>query len=248
MIRQLWASGILAAFSVFGIKAGLGLAARLFHKNVSFRGKATVVTAAFGGYGLLFLGLHGLTTRLRPADYLNHLLEMLGYGMLLHFAMALGLFLWGAGLLLGTRKKVLPSRGGLLLIFPCPVCGIVIWLNLSLADTLFAMPPVSTTLLLYGLFSGIIMVSLAVVFLFRNRIQSTETFLGLSMVLVALYFLFTVMIAPIYPEIKAAFDMAVSNAPSGQTDKRPTIILAAVTIVLGCAGFLKAYLNIGGKK
>ena len=248
MLKQLWATGILAAFSVFGIKAGLGLGARLFHNGISSRRKLLFAAISFFVYFLLFFSMHCLISGFQLTEYLDRLIEMLQYGMLLHFTVAVGLLLWGARLLLVKSGKVLPSKGSLLLIVPCPVCATVILLNLSLAGALFDLPLTLTTLLLFGLFLGIITATLGVMLIFRRRIQSTETFLGLSMAVVALYFLFTVMIAPIYPEIEAAFNMAASNSPNGQIEKGPLIILATTAFIFGVAGFLRVYFNIGEKR
>ena len=170
--------------------------------------------------------------------------------MWLHLAVALGLFIWGTKLLLQNPQtpKHLPLRASLLLVIPCPVCATVILLNLTLAYSVFSLSPMSTTLLLFCLFGSIIVITSGMVFLFRHRTGPANSFLGLSMILVSLYFLFTVMIAPMYTEIKAAFAMSVSNNPAKQIDSIPMLILAGTVSVLGSAGFVKTYFRRGKKK
>jgi predicted transporter len=130
---------------------------------------------------------------------------------------------------------------GILLVLPCPVCATVILLNLSLAFSFFPMAPAITTLVLFACFTTCILLTLALITLWRHHISSMDDFLGLSMVLVALYFLLTVLIAPIYPEIKAAYQMAKSNNPVGQFATAPFLILAGSAVVLGISGFYRSY-------
>ncbi|WP_321418464.1 DUF2162 family putative transporter [uncultured Desulfobacter sp.] len=61
------------------------------------------------------------------------------YGMAVHFALALGLFVWGA-VLLGSQPRHWHASlsPGILLVLPCPVCATVILFNLSLAFSLYS--------------------------------------------------------------------------------------------------------------
>lgn len=184
-----------------------------------------------------------MITRFNLLNYLDQFVNMLQYGRLLYLAVALGLFLWGVKLLLQNPAKHnhLSLRTSLLMILPCPVCVTVILLNLTLAYSLFTLSPLLITLTLFALFSGIIFVTTAIIFPFRHKIGSWNSFLGLSMTSISLYFLFTVIIAPIYPEIRAAFTMAASNSPVSQIDLFHTAILGMIVFILGCAGFIKIY-------
>ncbi|HUV50882.1 MAG TPA: DUF2162 family putative transporter [Anaerolineae bacterium] len=249
MLKQLWITGILIAFSVFGIKVGLGLGAQIYNRTVPPGKKVIFLVGCFFIYLILFFCLYYVITRFNLLNYLDRFVNMLQYGMLLHLAVALGLLLWGGMLLQNpAENKHLPLRASLLLILPCPVCATVILLNLTFAYSLFTLSPLLTTLTLFALFSSIIFVTSAIIFPFRHKIGSGNSFLGLSMALVALYFLFTVIIAPIYPEIKAAFTMATSNSPVSQVDLFYTAILGVIVFILGCAGFIKTYIAKGGIK
>ena len=250
MLRQLWVTGVLVAFSVFGIKVGLGLGAQVYNKTVKMGKRILIMGGSLFVYLMLFFCLYYVITRFNLLNYLDQFVNVLKYGMMLHLAVAAGLLIWGAKLILEKpgKQESLPFRSSLLLILPCPVCATVILLNLTLAYSLFDLSPLLTTLSLFGIFSGIIFLATAVLFPFRHRIGSGNAFLGQSMTLVALYFLFVVIIAPIYPEIKAAFAMAVSNSPVSRMDHLNTAILVGVVLILGCAGFLKVYFAKGGVK
>lgn len=250
MLRQLWVTGVLVAFSVFGIKVGLGLGAQIYNKAVSLGKRILIMGGSLLVYLILFFCLYYVITHFNLLNYLDQFVNVLQYGMLLHLAIAAGLLIWGAKLILEKpgKQDSLPFRSSLLLILPCPVCATVILLNLTLAYSLFDLSPLLTTLTLYGIFTGIIFFATAVLFPFRHKIGSGNSFLGQSMTLVALYFLFVVIIAPIYPEIKAAFAMAVSNSPVSRMDHVNTAILVGVVLILACTGFVKIYFAKGGAK
>lgn len=235
-------SGILAAFLVFGVKIGLGLGAQLNHDSIPQFKKWGLLAGCLFIYLLLFSGMYFLVTGLNLLNYLDLFAQGLKYGMAVHFAMALGLFTWGLRLLLSPQKtaRSFPLKASLLLIIPCPICAGVILMNLTLALSLFSLPPIATAGLLFGVFSGIILLTSGVITLCRSRINSIDNFLGLSMVLVCQYFFLTIIIAPIYPEIKAAFAMAVSNNP-GSIKGMPFVILTGTALVLASVGFFQNY-------
>ena len=232
ILKQLWITGALTTFCAFGVKVGLGLGAQIYNRTVPLGKKVILLVGCFSIYLILFFCLYHVITY---------------YGRLLYFAGALGLFLWGVRLLLQNpaEHNHLSLRACLFLILPCPVCAMMILLNLILAYSFFTLSSLLTTLILFALFSGIIFVTSAIIFPFRHKIGSWNSFLGLSMTLIALYFFFTFLIAPIYPEIKAAFTMAASNSPVSQIDLFHTAILGVVVFILGCAGFIKIYFAKG---
>ena len=249
-LNQLWMGGVLVAFSVFGIKVGLGLGAQIYSQAISVRKKIVFLIGTLFAYLLLFYSLFCLITRFSLLNYLDQFVNMLRYGMLLHLAVAMGLLFWGIKLLLQgpAQKTKSPYQAGLLLILPCPVCATLILLNLSLAYSIFAMSPPLTTLILFALFSGIIIATIALIFPFRQKVGSGSSFLGLAMTSVSLYFLITIIIAPIYPEIKAAFAMASSNSPVNRVDPYKTIILVVLAFIMGGIGFMKSYFVKGKSK
>ncbi|MBC2694105.1 MAG: hypothetical protein HF982_02255 [Desulfobacteraceae bacterium] len=247
MLKQLWITGILLAFSVFGIKVGLGLGAQIYNRTVPIGKKIIFVVGCLFIYLILFFCLYYVITHFNLLNYRDQFVNMLQYGMLLYLAVALGLLLWGSKLLLQNpaEHNHFSLRAGLLMILPCPVCVTVILLNLTLAYSLFTLSPFLTTLTLFALFSSIIFITTTIIFPFRHKIGSWNSFLGLSMTSIALYFLLTVIMAPIYPEIRAAFTMAASNSPISQIDFFHTAILGVIIFILGCAGFMKTYFAKG---
>lgn len=250
MLKQLWVTGILVAFSIFGIKVGLGLSAQIYSRAISVGKKMILIMGALFAYLILFFCLYYLITHFNLLDYLDRFMNMLSYGMLLHLIVALGLLFWGVKLLLQLPKeeKRLPFRAGLLLILPCPVCATVILLNLTLAYSLFSLSSFLTTLTLFAVFIGIIVLTMGLIFPFRHKIFSGHSFLGMSMTLVALYFLFSIIIAPIYPKLKAAFAMASSNNPVKMVDPVHMSVLFVFVFIIGGVGFIKNFFSKGESK
>ena len=243
MVEHLWMSGVVMAFLSFGIKAGLGLGAQIFNARVSRVSAALFFLGTLAVYLILFLALHLVVTRLNLIAYLDRITHLIQYGMVIHLAVALGLFVWGTWLLLKPDAAG-PGTGvgaGLFLVLPCPVCATVILLNLTLALSLSPLPPLAISLSLLGLFWGIIVLTLVSLFLCRGRAGVNNNFLGAAMALISLYFLGTVIIAPIYPKIRPAFAMAVSNNPAGQTDPTATLVLSGISLVLVGIGFVRFY-------
>ncbi|WDP93309.1 MAG: hypothetical protein HUN04_15525 [Desulfobacter sp.] len=245
MVEHLWMSGVVMAFLSFGIKAGMGMGSRIFNPGVSRGSAAAFFFGTLAVYLVLFAGLHLAVTRLDLMAYLDRIANLIQYGMAVHLAVALGLLLWGLKLLLAPGAGHGPSHAGLLLVLPCPVCATVILLNLTLALSLSSLSAPATTALLFALFWAVITATLALLALFRGRKGIDNGFLGGAMGLIALYFLATVLISPIYPKIKPAYSMAVSNNPAGQVDPRATLILAGACLVLAGIGFLKVYFKKG---
>ncbi|RLF60376.1 MAG: hypothetical protein DRN37_02860 [Thermoplasmata archaeon] len=247
MLKQIWITGILMAFSVFGVKVGLGLAPHLYNKRLSIRRRSAALLCTLLSYLLLFSSLFLLITRFNLLNYLDQFVKMLRYGMLLHLFMAVGLLIWGLKLLLQApgQKDTQSNRSSILLIFPCPVCATVILLNLSFAYSMFDLSPFLTVLILFALFWGIVFLTIFIVLPFRQNIGNGNSFLGAAMGLISLYFLLTVIIAPIYQEIKRAFAMASSNSPVDQVHILRISILVFFVLVLGAAGFIRNYFARG---
>lgn len=86
---------------------------------------------------------------------------------------------------------------------------------------------------------------MAALALFRGKTGIDNEFLGGAMALIGLYFLSTILIAPIYPKIKPAFSMAVSNTPTAQMDLFATLILMGIALILMGIGFVRVFFKKG---
>lgn len=246
MAHQLWLSGVIMAFLSFGIKTGIGIVSRLLNSG-SRKSKLLFVLGSLMIYAILFAALHLVVTRLNLVAYLDRIMELIRFGMLIHIAIAAGLLLWGLKLLLLKDEQCHSNGAGLFLMLPCPVCMTVILLNLTLARSLSPMPPLATTLTLLALFAAIVSITAITVILVtrkgrtngRNGGKIDNSFLGGAMLLIALYFLGSILLGPLYPEIKAAYAMASSNNTLQQIDLRATATLAGAFAALAALGFAR---------
>jgi predicted transporter len=243
IVKQLWIIGILAALGVFGIKVGLGLGAQIYRRSMATGQKMLRLLSTLGLYLLLFVCLHFLISHFNILDYLDHGMNLVSYGMFFPVAVAAGLLFWGMTLLLQPPPEARPSSvlTDYLLILPCPVGATVILLNLALAYSFFTLSHLSTTLIVFAFFSGIIVVTLGLIYPFRHKIGVDNSFLGIAMILVGLYVLCIFIITPIYSEINAAFAMALSNNPVNQLDNFYTAVFFIIAVILGGVGFIMTY-------
>lgn len=241
ILEQLWITGVLIAFSVFGIKVGLGLGSQLYSVTLPIRGKLFVFACALSSYSALFFSLYYLITYFNLLNYLNQFMSIVKYGMYMHLAVASGLLIWGVKLLLKKSgvQHGLTCRSCLLLILPCPVCSMAIFLNLTFAYSLSDMTPLLTTLIAFIIFGAIIILTLAFIYPFRYKIEDGISFLGTSMSLVSLYFFLTLIIAPIYPKIKDVFALSRSGLLVSQSNNFYTAIFIGVILLLLGYGYIK---------
>lgn len=220
MIEKLWLTGVMATFSIFGIKVGLGIASQIFSQAVSARKKGNLFGGALAVYMILFFLIYYATNNFNLLNNLSGFMKMVRYGMAVHLIIAVGLLAWGARLLLHNRGNCKTSHynASWLLVAPCPVCAVAILLNLTFAYSFSSLTPILTTVILFIIFSGFIFLTVAAVFPFRWKIESGNNFLGLAMSFISLYFFLTILIAPIFPTIKDTYRLTISNNPVNQTD------------------------------
>ncbi len=248
MLENLWLTGVLVSFSVFGVKVGLGLGSQLYNNTLSIGRKAALLAISLFVYMLLFACIYFIIGQFNLLNYLEQFMGFVRYGMVLHLVIATGLLAWGVKLLankpcIGTNCS---DKAPLLLIMPCPVCATSIFLNLTFARSFSPMTPWATTAIMFGIFTAVILLTVAVIYPFRKKIGADNSFLGISMCLISLYFFITIIIAPIYPKVKSVFAMASSNAAVNGSDNFHIAIFTGAVAILITAGFIKnRYFNQG---
>ncbi len=249
MIEQLWMAGVIVAFSIFGIKVGLGLSCQIYSGVISRSKKASLFAGALVVYLILFLILYYLVANLNLFNYLEEIMTVVRFGLVLHLIIATGLLTWGIKLLLKNqlteKSKDDSYSGSLLLIMPCPVCATAIFLNMTFVHSISSLAPLLTTFILFGIFTLFIFITIIVVYPFSRNGSVNNNFLGLSMTFIALYFLLTLIITPIYSTIKDTFKMALVNNPANDIDYHTTSIIVGILILLISVGFIKKQYNKG---
>lgn len=241
MLENLWLTGVLVAFSVFGVKVALGLGSQLYNQTVSRKRKTIFFAGSLSAYLILFVGIYFIITCFNLINYLDQFMEVLRYGMVLHLVIAIGLLVWGVKLLMQKKEESQNDscKACIFLIMPCPVCSVSIFLNLTFAYSFSTMSAWSTTLVMFGIFSFVIFITVAIMWPFRNKIGSGAAFLGTSMSLVSLYFFITLIIAQIYQKIKDVYAMSNTNAPVSESNSSYTVIFIGFIILLMVFGYIR---------
>jgi len=187
--------GVLLAVSIFAMKSGVGIY-YLTANMVSKKGRGLVFAMSALSYGLLFAGAFYLLR------WLNHLAlfplfnKILKYGMPLHLALAFGMLVWSFYLLKRDHSHN-TSKAFWMLIIPCPVCMTVVLLITAFIMAYF---PKHGGGFLTGAYGIYLVIQAGIAFiLFRLQKVSRiapDRILGWGMLLIASYFILTVLIAP----------------------------------------------------
>jgi len=223
----MWVSGMFFTLGIFALKVGFGLGLG------GIRLKWILITLSL--YMTLFIIIayfsKGLVKYLEP---------VLRGGQYIHVLMAAGLILWGIILLrkqgsnsiqklkiqdsgFKTEQTVLKNKNSsfsptspppsLLLLLPCPVCLSAMTFSVWSALSVISQPPYLIGLGLGSLFS---VLSLGFVFLTRFLSQNSslrqESFLGLSMTGIGLYFISSLFVPSKIEEAKGVYQSFVRDS------------------------------------
>ena len=120
--------GVLFAVGVFAVKSGIGLHYFISQKR-GMAHKVAILFAFACGYLILFIVSAEVAEKLDLIEHFAGLQRFLKSGIIIYFAMALGLLVWGVLLLRRDESTHRPSLGWVALIVPCPVCASVIFYN-----------------------------------------------------------------------------------------------------------------------
>ena len=233
------ALGLFCALGIFALKTAVG---NYYYLSLPGRGirKTAVLILMQCAYILLFLLGFEL---LRRVDFfrVTDSAAFLKNGVLLHLLLCAGLIWWGSRLLVHQdcgHLDRLDSRGWLLLTVPCPVCASAIFLVCAFALMLF---PESATRLrwilpLAFLVFNLLFLGLLAVLGKLSRLHPL-VLTGRMMILIALYFILILLIAPHFQDAGKLYAAARSAAD----DDLLSGCAPAVPAVAACAliaGFL----------
>jgi len=249
MDESLWITGILVAISAFAVKAGLAASSILYNREFSIIRRLRFLSAIIFSYVILFLIIFTATALLPVQSLVEKLIGILNYGMTIHLVIALGMFIWGISLLRkrSGRSTTRVQIGALYLSLPCPVCALVIFITVSMTHSILSIPMVLSSLLLFGIFLSIILITIISLLPLRRRIEESGVdFLGMAMVIIALYFVLTVLIAPVYQEAKDVFQLVSTIPIQDSIDLRSLLVLIISSITLFSFGFLRRYFKEKG--
>ena len=199
--------GIILAVSIFAVKSGIGMTYLVAHME-SRKGRVWAFLGSALSYGLLFVAAFFLLRWLNQVALFPLFNKVMKYGMPLHFALAFGMLVW-AVYLLKRDHAYHTSRAFLTLVVPCPVCLTVVVLITAFVMTYF---PKNGGLALVGVYVVYLVIQ-GVTMLFFSLWQKTSQMdsdraLGWGMLLIAGYFILTVLIAPQMGDLKNIYRIA----------------------------------------
>jgi len=199
--------GIVLAVSIFAVKSGMGmtyLAARMKNR----KRRVWIFLGSALSYGLLFVAAFFLLKWLNQVALFPLFNKVMKYGMPLHFFLAFGMLVW-AVYLLKRDHAYHTSRAFLLLVVPCPVCLTVVVLITAFIMAYF---PKSSGLALAGVYVIYLVIQgvTMLVFSLWQKISQMDSdrILGWGMLLIAGYFILTVLIAPQMGDLKNIYRIA----------------------------------------
>ena len=233
------ALGLFCALGIFALKTAVG---NYYYLSLPGRGirKTAVLILMQCAYILLFLLGFEL---LRRVDFfrVTDSAAFLKNGVLLHLLLCAGLIWWGSRLLghqdCGHLDR-LDSRGWLLLTVPCPVCASAIFLVCAFALMLFpgSAPRLRWILPLVFLFFNLLFLGLLVLL---HRLSGIRPLVltGRMMILIALYFILILLIAPHFQEAGKLY-AAARSAADEKLLSGSALAVPAVAVCALIAGFL----------
>lgn len=233
------ALGLFCALGIFALKTAVGNYYYLSLPGCGLR-KTAVLILMQCAYVLLFLLGFEL---LRHVDFfrVTDSAAFLKNGMLLHLLLCAGLIWWGSRLLVHRdcgHLDRLDSRGWLLLTVPCPVCASAIFLVCAFALMLFpgSAPRLRWILPLVFLSFNLLFLGLLVLL---GKLSGLRPLVltGRMMILIALYFILILLIAPHFQEAGKLY-AAARSAADEKLLSGSALAVPAVAVCALIAGFL----------
>ncbi len=229
--------GVLFSIGIFAVKSGVGIS-----YFVAAREKKG---ARIGGlllfaliYFLVFAAAAYSLSRIDPIRHLAAIQSFIQSGMMVHVIMAGLMMAWGVMLLKQSNGSARRSMGWLMLAVPCPVCATVIFFSAGFLITCFPERPNFVVLALYLAFMLINLVTMGVVFLYpKRKTTPPESFLGGTMLLLAVYFFLSVTVMPHFADIDKVYRMARYQAETRSQGTLYLIPFTLLAVMAFAAGF-----------
>ena len=207
------ALGLFLALGIFAFKTSVGIYYRLALPGTPAR-KTVFTLGLLAAYAVIFLLAFVLLDRI-DLSFVTEPGAFLKNGALLHLVLCAGLIVWGCRLLIRpdtAAEDRITSRGWLLLAVPCPVCLSAVLLVCAFASMLF--PDFVRTLRwllpVFFLSAAVLFLGLLAVSgrLFRIR---PLVLTGRLMIVIALYFLLILLVAPQFQEAGRLYAAAAAG-------------------------------------
>ncbi|GEM_PF-4257105 len=225
--------GIVFTLGIFAFKSGIGLNYLLFSRD---KGKFFVMLIGILSYFFIFAASYFIIKHINILDYFQIFENFLKTGIVVHLTLAIGMILWGIHILTKTEHT---SLGYLLLLVPCPLCFITVFLCLSFLVKFTGSYSFADTILFYSGFLGLQIFTM-MIFRFFSKVvdvKNINNILGYGLVAMGCYFIGIFCFAPVFGDIDKIYRMS-SYLNSGLAINQNQVILLIGVITIIVLGFI----------
>ena len=229
--------GVIFTMAIFAVKNGVGLH-YLMSQRRWIKTKLSFFSLFFFVYFFLFMLCSHILIQFDIVVYLEIVQDFLKTGMLIHALMAAGLIIWGIFLLKGGDRSDKGSYGWVAMIIPCPVCATVVFISLSFLLSYFPESGHLATLWAYLAFMSMVLITVIGMSLWGIRSNTTpESTMGAAMLLIAVYFLLSIIILPQFGDIGKIYRLAGYRGEKQIIDTKQLLMLSAIMAAFFSGGF-----------
>ncbi len=197
------------------------------------KNKKKEILSVFIAYFIVFIINFYL---IKYVDFIKHFTIFEGIlkkGMLIHLILAIGMFSWGLNVLLSEKKD---TKAYLLLTMPCPFCFLVILLSIGFLYKFLGEYKIAYTIYFYLGFAGFQLITAFLIKIFK---LNPENFLGMSLIMMGLYFIITYIVAPVFSDIDRIVRISSYSYSSGLDFYKKHFIFYLIFLLIAFAGFLR---------
>jgi predicted transporter len=226
--------GLTFTIGIFALKSGVGL-----HYFLSRERELKFKLLFFFIYSIVYFFIFMLSSLiLQKMNIIRHfeaIQTFLKSGMFVHMIVACFLLIWGVILVKRQKNEKRITHAWLLMIIPCPVCIMIIFFS---AGFLFAFFPDFGNLAVlcaYAVFIVINIATMVVMSFWKVLSDSTpESILGSTMLMIAVYFLLSVIIMPQFSDLDKIYRLAAYKGEINiiNTDQIILYLLVIISSIL----------------
>lgn len=210
MDPERFALGLVVILGGFAIKSGVGLYVGLFVQN-AFPKRGRLLLFYPSVYLSLFLGLGLLWASAQ--DLKSTVQWILSYGTEIHILVSLFFIYLGIRFLLAP-KDMAGSKRWLVLMIPCPVCAITVFMSIGILISFYPEHQLSVIFISYGIFMCLGMLTLATMYLATRYkfINDLNLLVGLILVFASLYTILILFVSEGYMQSGRILNIAIQKA------------------------------------
>ncbi len=230
--------GLTFTIGIFALKSGVGLH-YLFTRRHSLKGRILLSIGSALAYFFIFFVSYLILKKINMIEYYNTFQGFFRSGMYIHSFMAAGLIIWGIYLLKNDGKQQEMSRAFYLLIIPCPLCASVIFLTTAFLMTYFPHAGLPVVMGAYLFFLTINFLTILCLILSDVKPDSVpEHTLGAAMLLIAVYFILSVIVMPQFGDIDKIYRIAAYRGEKAFISTRNILSLLTAMSTFFMVGYL----------